>query len=62
MSDEINFHLDYIVSQQNCRYWTSEKKELHERLMHNLNVTVWCVVRKIVAKDFFEGNIGILLL
>ncbi|GBL86864.1 hypothetical protein AVEN_96087-1 [Araneus ventricosus] len=32
MSEEVRFHLNVMMNQQNCRYWASENlKELHER-------------------------------
>lgn len=57
MSDEAHFHLDGYVNVQNCRYWAPENpRELHQRPLHNLKITVWCCISKmgIVRPHFFE--------
>ena len=45
MSDEAHFHLDGFVNKQNYRYWaTTNPRQLHQRPLHSLKVTVWCAV------------------
>ena len=57
MSDEAHFHLDGFVNKQNYRYWaTTNPRQLHQRPLHSLKVTVWCAVfsEGIVGPYFFE--------
>lgn len=52
MSDEAHFHLDGFVNKQNYRYWApTNPRQLHQRPLHSLKVTVWSGV-------FSEGIIG----
>ena len=43
MSDEAHFHLDGYVNKQNCRFWAAENpRELHQRPLHTVKVSVRC--------------------
>ena len=59
MSDEAHFHLNGMVNQQNCHYWTLENpRQLHAKPLHNPKMTVWCTVGKasVIGPYFFEDN------
>jgi len=59
MSDEAHFHLDGYVNKQNCRFWVAENpRELHQRPLHNANLSVWCGISTvgIVGPYFFEDE------
>jgi len=44
-SDEAHFHFSRAVNKQNFRYWAERNpRELQERPLHSLRVTVWCTV------------------
>ena len=48
MSDEVHFHLDGYVNKQNCRFWAAENpRELHQRRLHTVKVSVWCGISKV---------------
>ena len=57
MSDEAHFHLNGTVNKKTFRYWASENpRELHQRQLHSLKVTVWCGLGKcrLFGPCFFE--------
>lgn len=59
MSDEAHFHLDGYVNKQNCRYWAADNpRQLHQKPLHSLKVSVWCGISKlgIIGPYFFEEN------
>ena len=44
-SDEAHFHLLGSVNKQNMCCWSPENpRELHQRPLHALRVTVWCAL------------------
>ena len=61
ISDEAHFHLNGIVNQQNCRYWTLKNPRLlHAKPLDNPQVTVWYADGKaaVIGPYFFEDNYG----
>ena len=61
MSDQAHFHLNGMVNQQNCHYWTLENsRKLHTKPLHNPKVMVSCAVGKaaVIGPYFFEDNNG----
>lgn len=60
MNDEVHFHLDGFVNEQNCRNHAAENTQnIHERPMYSPEVAVWCSVSKkfIISPYFFERAI-----
>ena len=58
-NDEAHFHLLGSVNKQNMRYWSPENfRELHQRPLRALRVTVWCALSRvgIIGPWFFEKN------
>ncbi|XP_057675297.1 uncharacterized protein LOC130905701 isoform X2 [Corythoichthys intestinalis] len=58
-SGEAHFHLSGSVNKPNMRYWCPENpRELHQRPLHALHVTVWCALSRvgIIGPWFFEEN------
>ncbi|XP_011049237.1 PREDICTED: uncharacterized protein LOC105142985 [Acromyrmex echinatior] len=58
-SDEAHFHLCESVNKHNMRYWAdTNPRELHQRPLHSLKVTVWCAISsaRIIGPWFFEEN------
>lgn len=60
-SDEAHFHLGGYVNKQNCRIWGRENpREIIEKPMHPLRVTVWCgfSANGVLGPHFFENENG----
>lgn len=60
-SDEAHFHLGVYVNKQNCRIWGRENpREINEKPMHPLRVTVWCgfSANGVIGPYFFENENG----
>ena len=58
-SNEVYFHLSGSANNQNMRCWSPENpRELHQRPLHALRVTVWCALSRvgIIGPWFFEEN------
>ena len=58
-SEEAHFHLSGSVNKQNMRYWSPENpRELYQRPLHALRVTVWCALSRvsIIGPWFLEEN------
>ena len=56
-SDETHFHLSGSVNKQNFCYWSkSNPRELHEKLLHSQQKTVWCALANfgVWGTYFFE--------
>lgn len=57
--EKAQFHLSGFVNKQNCRVWSSEKpRQIQEREMHLLWVTVSCAFRAedVIGSFFFEDE------
>ena len=58
-SEEAHFYLSESVNKQNMRYWRPKNpRELHQRPLHALRVTVWCALSRvdIIGQWFFKEN------
>ena len=59
MSDEVHFHLNGHVNQQNCRIWvTQNPRIIVDQQMHPLRCTVWygIISEKLIGSYFFEND------
>lgn len=62
MTDEAHFHLNGFVNKQNNRFWGSQNpKNLHQKSLHAIRVTVWCGItaQKVYGPFFFENDQGV---
>jgi hypothetical protein len=61
MTDEAHFHLNGLVNQRNCRYWSDQNPKLiHERPLHSPKLTIWCAVSStvVIGPYIFEDDNG----
>lgn len=61
MTDEAHFHLNGFVNKQNNRFWGSQNpKNLHQKSLHAIRVTVWCgITAQKVYGPFFLKTIKV---